>query len=140
MSIDLDTDKVIATRLRDVLKASKRSQKDVSDALQVPYKTVQGYLAGSKKIPATFVLGVCSFVGVDFEYLSKGIFQLESNAFRDAVYMTILRKGLASDKDLKSHTDAVVLAAELAVLIAERYDDLRKEDLVPSTRRAKVRQ
>jgi transcriptional regulator with XRE-family HTH domain len=92
MSMTL-SDRELANRLKDELKKRGRSMKDVSESMSVPYRTVQNYLGGDTKIPATFFLGLCQELDIEADYFISLDFRPRYEELRDAVYAAVIECG-----------------------------------------------
>jgi len=84
MSTSLD-DATLAGRLRDVLRLKGISLRDISTALDMPYRTIQNYMTGSTKIPATFVFEVCHLIDVEPNYFLYGDFKPQYTDMHSAI-------------------------------------------------------
>lgn len=58
-------------RIKDLLKASKHTQKELSEAIQVPRATVGTWVNG-RDIPAQFIIPICGFLECSAQYLLTG--------------------------------------------------------------------
>lgn len=62
----------INERLKDLLKASKHTQLELSEAIQTPKSTVNTWVKLGRDIPAQFIIPICGFLGCSAEYLLTG--------------------------------------------------------------------
>lgn len=129
------TDEVLAVRLRELLKLTKKSQRDLSRFTGVPYRSVQTYLSGETRIPATFLLAVCTCLDVEPDFLVKGDFKPRKIDLYDAVYKALSEEGLLGiDVTLEDHSRRVRISGEMTFMIGEYYDQFRKKSLFKGKR------
>jgi len=130
MSIEFD-DVSLAESLRNILKKKKVSLRQLSEALSVPYRTIQNYLAGDQKIPAVFFLRICHYIGIDPSYFIYGDFRLNQNDMYDAVYEVLDRLNLLPPHQVQNFPEGGQIVSSLernqmvssiAVQLIERYD------------------
>ncbi|WP_333825960.1 helix-turn-helix domain-containing protein [Pinisolibacter sp.] len=137
MSTPID-DAEIASRLRDILKLKGISLRDISDALEMPYRTVQNYMTGSSKIPATFVFGVCHILDVEPDFLLYGDFKPQYADLHSAVLEALddcgsiagyiagpgTAQGVVVEVDGEKFLS---LGWRLAAAVSEAYDRARRD-------------
>ena len=126
----------LATKIRELIKQKGVTLRDISNALDVPYRTVQNYLGGENRIPATFFLQLCHFLHVEADFFIYNDFRPERNDFYDAVTLVLtelgyLQPSVPSDQPnwAEQHTRRVTAAAEASAAIAARYDQLRRDSV-----------
>jgi transcriptional regulator with XRE-family HTH domain len=124
------TDAFLAERLREVLKLTGKSQRHVSRALEVPYRSVQTYLAGETRIPATFLLAICQYLELEPDYLITGDFRPRRLDLYDAVIRGLDDMDLLPDRAiLANSTQRVTMAGQITATIREAYDRYRRNSL-----------
>lgn len=124
------SDAFLAEQIRALLKQVRKSQRDVSRELGVPYRSVQTYLAGETRIPATFLLDLCRWLDVEPEYLTTGEFRLRRSDLYDAVIRGLDGAGLLPDRQKLEESGArVELAHQVTATVVEAYDRYRRETL-----------
>lgn len=136
MSSTLD-DAELARRLRDVLKQKGISQRDISAGLDMPYRTVQNYLSGEIRIPATFVFRLCHLIDVEPDYLLYQDFKPNYADLGGAILEAMEECGsipgflAGPDDSLKqvSGEAFISLGWRMAVATAQAYDAARKQRL-----------
>jgi transcriptional regulator with XRE-family HTH domain len=126
------SDKILAARLREVIERAGMTHKDVSRSLEMPYRTVQNYLAGENKIPATFMLAVCKLLGVESDYLVSLDFRPRFLDLHDAVIRALDEENLLPTKN--TNDSAVLnqraqLTSKISTMIWESYDRFRRNSL-----------
>ena len=122
------TDALLAERIRDVLKLAGKSQRDVSRELEIPYRSVQTYLAGETRIPATFLLALCQNIGLEPDYLVSGDFRPRRADLYDAVIRALDDMGLLPPRDeLDNSGQRAEVAGHITATIREAYDRYRRE-------------
>lgn len=141
MSTPLD-DATLVRALRDVIKAKKVSLRTISERLGVPYRSVQNYVGGETRMPADFLLNVCSFIGIEPEYLVYGDFYLRENDLYDALAKSLERANLIEPTQILRHARALSEDEQAAyeerlrildlvtTLTSEHYERLRQEWLL----------
>lgn len=79
----------IAQRLRALIETMGLSNKDFSDRVGLPYRTVQNYIYGSRSPNAESLIQICTRTGVDANWLLLGmgapVWREESGAAMEAM-------------------------------------------------------
>src|SRR3954451_15643205 len=78
-------DSTIAARLTALRHQRKSSVREVSEAIGLPYRTVQNYLSGRVSIPATFVAKCCELFNVEADIVLFGGIDLGPESLLTAV-------------------------------------------------------
>lgn len=129
MSIKM-TDAELAEKIRELLMTSRKSQMDVSRDLGVPYRSVQKYMSGETRIPATFLIALCRSLDVELDYLVTGDFRPRQWELFDAVIRVLDDLGvLAPRNNTENATGRAVIAGTATATIRESYDRFRREAL-----------
>ena len=138
MSIEFD-DAELAKRLRDVLILRRRSQRDVSRELNIPYRTLQNYLSGDVKIPAVVMMRICHLLGVESDYLIYQDFKLPRPDVHDAIVRALDNTGLipptppsgapTSDEERRLWDDRQRAISEVMASFRTAYEQSRIESV-----------
>ena len=122
------TDAALAEKIRELLKLTRKSQMDVSRELGVPYRSVQKYLAGETRIPATFLIALCRSLDVEMDYLVTGDFRPRQWEMVDAVVRALDDLGVLPSRDGVEYAQGRAIVAGTATsTIRESYDRFRRE-------------
>lgn len=79
------TEDELLVRLRDALKRKRVSLRHLSQVLGVPYRSVQNYMGGETRMPASFLINVCGYIGLEPSFLYHGDFRPHYYDLKDAV-------------------------------------------------------
>jgi transcriptional regulator with XRE-family HTH domain len=93
MSTWLDND-TIAAALKALLKKKGVSAKQLSDDVDIPYRSIQNYLSGQSRIPADILLNICNYVGIEADYFIFRDFRPRELAMYDAAFEALERREL----------------------------------------------
>ncbi|WP_083850568.1 helix-turn-helix domain-containing protein [Rhodovulum sp. PH10] len=143
----------LAAKLKDALKKKGVSLRDLSEALQIPYRSVQNYLSGESRIPADFLLNVCNYTGIEADFFIYGDFRLVDIELYYALFAVLDGSDLLpqlhrTDRgafDSEDQQERQRIVSGLTTALIERYDRYRAdwlanrlgpENLPPGKRRA----
>ncbi|MGO4523977.1 helix-turn-helix domain-containing protein [Microvirga sp. 2MCAF35] len=125
MSSEL-TDEELVAALKDVLKQKGVSLRQISQDLEIPYRSVQNYLGGETRIPASIFLRICNYLGIESDYFIYKDFRPQASELFDAVYYALDRVGLLPTPNSETdHTNRKIFVASLTTAIADHYDRFR---------------
>lgn len=125
--------------LRRLLKERRMSLRELSRAIDVPYRSIQNYLSGENRMPAIVLVRALEVLGSDTRYLRTGDNLLRHSDILDAIWLTIGDELLAIDTnklgrneirsyiDNDKHTEKRRIAHLLAVKLSESYDECTKD-------------
>lgn len=129
-------DIALAELFRELLKLVGKSQRDLSRDIGVPYRSVQKYLSGETRIPASFLIAVCRCLDVEVDFLINGDFRPRQTTLYDAVIRALDDASLLpSRNDLSNAPKRAELAGLITATIRENYDRYRREDISKKTGR-----
>lgn len=135
--------------LKALMKHKKRSARSISQAIGVPYRSMQNYLSGESRIPAIVLIKMLDELGATVRMLRFGDDLLSHSDMFDAVYRvfgdflnqidlkeigkrraaTISR--LSTPEELEAHGRRGEIASELAVRLSEAYDEFSRSNRLP---------
>jgi lambda repressor-like predicted transcriptional regulator len=137
MSAD-SLDAQLVAGIKSAMKLGKVSMRALSERTGLPYRSLQNYLSGTTKMPASAYVLICENLGIDNQYVLEGNFQLRYHPLWDALFR-VLGNGLLSAQfeaidysepyDMDSHRLRQRRADDLARKISSAYDLERKETL-----------
>ncbi|WP_129221561.1 helix-turn-helix domain-containing protein [Lichenibacterium ramalinae] len=133
--VKLLSDEEMLARLRDALKRKSVSLRHLSQALGVPYRSVQNYLGGETRMPASFLINVCGYVGLEPSFLYNGDFRPHYHDLKDAVAKACQVLDIPRQEDAQlvdgilrsGETPQRVFVDRATELISENYDRFRHE-------------
>lgn len=76
----------LVVALRDALKARRVSMRHLSEALSIPYRSIQNYVSGESRIPGDVLLRICAEIGLEPQYLLTGSFEISHSDLYDAIH------------------------------------------------------
>lgn len=76
----------LVVALRDALKARRVSMRQLSDALSIPYRSVQNYVSGESRIPGDVLLRICKEIGLEPQHLLTETFEISHSDLYDAIH------------------------------------------------------
>jgi len=82
------SDEGIAKRLRSVLDGRKLTIKEASEAVDVPYRTLQNQLLGRNKMPASTFAKLLSFLELPPQFIAAGRYEPDTRPIADALKWT----------------------------------------------------
>lgn len=140
-------DQSIARDLRALLKARKRSARSVSQAISLPYRSLQNYLSGESRMPAHVLVDILDHLGASLHELRTGNCLLTHSDIYDAIWRVFgdalseidldrlgerkpFSGGAPTPKEAEIHALRVRIASELAVRLSEAYDHFSREPSV----------
>jgi hypothetical protein len=135
------TDQELIDGLRALMKARKVSVKTLAAGIGIPYRTLQNYLIGETRFPASVFLSASEYLGVDQHYIITKSFELAHCSLVDAIIRVfgdslcqmetdIESNGVRiTDKPITERSHRNVVAAILAAKISREYHKLRSDDL-----------
>lgn len=142
-------DPQLVADLKALLKARKRSARSVSQAIGVPYRSMQNYLSGESRMPATVLIKTLDELGSDIRRLRHGDNLLRHADIFDAVYKVfgdylgrIPLDGIGAratwpdersmtPEAMTAHARRGETATELAVRLSEAYDAFVRDQRAP---------
>lgn len=139
MSSWLQNDQIV-TRLKHVMKCKRVSARELSTALNIPYRTVQNYLSNESRIPADFLLNVCNYIGIEVDYFIYHDFKPRQGEMYDAVFELMEERGwlpspmASAERSLVDFSELNAFVAVVVVTLIERYDRYRSAWLQSSVR------
>ncbi|WP_425486578.1 helix-turn-helix domain-containing protein [Chelatococcus caeni] len=129
-------DSQLAARMREVMKLRGVSMRSLSADLGIPYRSVQNYLSGEVRIPATFLLLFCSHIGVEADYFIYGNFHPSHEELYDALFSILLEAGCLPDPkvarddetggEVIDSSERIAVARRITAVVSERYDHYRR--------------
>jgi transcriptional regulator with XRE-family HTH domain len=122
------TDEGLALRLREVLKLTKTSQRDVCKELSVPYRTLQSYLSGKTRIPAVFLIELGMFLNLELDFIIADKFRPRTMESYDAIFQALDRVQLLPALGEPPQSEKAVKRAELASTVAATFRELYDRD------------
>ena len=129
------SDEEMLARLRDAFKRKRVSLRSLSQALGVPYRSVQNYMGGETRMPASFLLNVCGYIGLESGFLYHGDFRPHYHDLKDAVAKACKILDVPPYEEPKlvggsyrtGETPQRVFIDRATELISENYDRYRHE-------------
>jgi hypothetical protein len=82
-------DEWIVTAFRDAMKAGRRTIRSVSVNTGIPYRSLQNYLAGKSRMPASVYLNLCNELAITNDYVIHRTFQLDHEPLTRALTATL---------------------------------------------------
>jgi len=106
-------------RLKKVLNILNISIKELSKSTNIPYRTMQDYIAGKRNISIEAVLKICTQYGIKADYLICGkepIFESEENKILNKIQML-------SDED----KEIILKEIDKRIKYTEEINKMRRE-------------
>ncbi|MGU9981371.1 hypothetical protein ACJ4V0_15145 [Phreatobacter sp. HK31-P] len=127
--------------LKALMKMRKRSARSISEAIKVPYRSIQNYLSGESRIPAVVLIAILDELGADIRLLRHGDALLSHWDLNDAIFRVFgdylseididaigqtrnLGRSETTPEDLMEQTRRVKKASTLAGRLSEAYDEM----------------
>jgi transcriptional regulator with XRE-family HTH domain len=131
-------DQRIREGFRRVLKELDWTMKDLSANTRVPYRSLQNYLTGDTRMPASVFLELCEALRVDAHYLLEGSMDAEKWPLFDALWESfgdfLPKLKEMPDKisldDMVKHNKKRAKAEYFAEKIAKHYGHYRRVDFM----------
>ncbi len=133
--VNLLSEEQLLVRLRDVLKRKGVSLRSLSKDLGVPYRSVQNYVGGETRMPASFLLNVCAYVGLEPSFLYRGDFRPSWPDLYDAVFQACKVLNALPPDEFNLGTESshaggrpqVNFVGRATEIVSENYDRFRHE-------------
>ncbi len=109
-----DMEEKLLSGLKMILKEKNWTQRELSKRTDIPYRSIQNYLTGTTKMPATVYLKICKELGVDNQYVLHGSFQLFQPILHEAVSEVI-----GENLVLHQTTDGVISTSQKNTKLTE---------------------
>lgn len=132
----------LARDLRSVLEEKKVSLKTLSRDLEIPYRSLQNYISGQNRIPATILILILDRLGIDLHYLRNRDHLLRHADLYDAIWESLGDNLVEIDlpsrnrhldpqgnaDDYRRFQKKQANATALAILISEKYDSFSRRN------------
>lgn len=131
-------DENLAEDVRNLLKRRKVSIRAAAAEIGIPYRSMQNYLSGESRMPATVLISILDvYAGGDLRFLRNGDHLLRHGDLFDAVIAVLggglLSKYVSAPADAKAFLEfeedpefrhrCIGAASEIAVRISEEYSN-----------------
>ena len=70
---DLKFDRILSERIKDEMKSSDFTQHELAEILDIPYRTLNTWLNGQRKISAEYFYYMSKVVGFSMDEITKSI-------------------------------------------------------------------
>lgn len=134
--------------LKALMKQRKRSARSISQAINVPYRSMQNYLSGESRTPAIVLIAILDELGADLRLLRSGDNLLRHADIYDAVHRVFgdylskidleeigqrrhTNRRTLLPEDLEEQVRRSRIALELAVRLSEAYDEFVRNQEAP---------
>lgn len=129
-------DRQLAESLRSILEEKRVTIRTLSRDLDIPYRSMQNYLSGKNRIPATVLISILDKLGVDLHYMRYRDHMLRHSDLYDAIWDTLGDNLLTielpsrnryldpqnNSDDRSKFNKKQSTATALSILISEKYD------------------
>jgi transcriptional regulator with XRE-family HTH domain len=82
----MSADHLLVGRIDRFLERRGITLRKFANDLKLPYRTVQNYMTGDVRLPASFLGSVCSYLGVEADYLLFGGVDVDRTAFDESFF------------------------------------------------------
>lgn len=126
-----DLDEALVAGIKRAMAESRVSMTALASATKIPYRSLQNYLSGRSKMPASVYVTICNALGIDNQYVSQGTFHLQLAPLYDA-FWRVFGDGLLELRslpdtggleDMARHNRKQEAAHEFAVKISTAYNE-----------------
>jgi len=97
-----ESDSEIIDALRDLMTQQKLKMTDVAKGINIPYRSLQNYMAKRSPMPLSVYIDVCEWIGITPDYLAKGRFKLDHHALQRAI-IEVFGEELFNSIDFDDH-------------------------------------
>ena len=124
--------------IKHAMESKRWTQKKLSQATDIPYRSIQNYLSGTTRMPATAYVQICDVLGIDNQYVLEGNFELHHMILWDALWdvigdglldVKLLPATFGTSGDMTDHNQKQNNASTLARKLSISYDKHRQQRL-----------
>lgn len=133
---DGDLDSRLVDGIRAAMKLSKVSMRALSERTGLPYRSLQNYLSGTTRMPASVYVQMCQQLGIDNQFVLERNFQLRYHPLWDALHrvlgdalVTIRHQPITDRSDMGKQRERQRNADALAHQLSSAYDFELQEGL-----------
>jgi len=132
-----DLDQALIDGIKRTMKEGKFSMRSLADRTGIPYRSLQNYLSGTTRMPASAYVQICNVMGVDNQYILQGNFHLQFMQLWDALWIAFgdgladlsYKPSTTGFHDQKRHNQKQAAASAFAEKISDAYDRVLRERL-----------
>ncbi|QND52786.1 helix-turn-helix transcriptional regulator [Phyllobacterium sp. 628] len=126
-------DQKIRDGLKNTLSRIDWTMRDLSEATDIPYRTLQNYLSGKTKMPASTLIAICDLLRIDLKFILEGEFDVAHWPLYDALWATFgdflldlkQKDDLIGLENMELHNKKREHADAYSKLIKRYYQDYR---------------
>lgn len=133
----VDIDDQLVEGIKRAMAEGKVSMKRLSARTGLPYRTLQNYLLGTARMPASAYVMICRELGIDNQYVLQGNFHLQFAPLWDALwdvfgdFLSALRHepNTSGVDNMELHNRKQAAASKFAAAISDAYNAVRLSEL-----------
>lgn len=128
-----DFDQLLVSGIKSAMAEGKVSMRGLSTRTKLPYRSLQNYLSGTSKMPASAYVAICQALGIDNQYVLQGSFELPHaqlwdalwDVFGDALVDLKQSPNTSGQQTMELHNRKQLAASEYAAKISIAYNGVR---------------